>query len=311
MRRRIVSNRLIIGSRGSKLALIQAELVAAELSQARPGLEIQIRKIVTEGDRNMAVNIEEAGGVGIFVKALEDALIKHEIDMAVHSLKDLPVILPGELALVAVMERSDPRDVLVASAAFGDLKPGSKIGTSSVRRSAQIRNLRPDLLTVGIRGNVDTRLRKASSGEVDGIIVAAAAMLRLDRADEITEYLPLDSFVPAAGQGALAIEARRSDVFARDLAAAINHMATWQAVTAERAFLDYLGGGCSAPISCIAVVEDGSLRITGMVSDREGKNMLKDHMVSDAADPEAVGRILAEKMLKEGAKVIVDEIRCR
>jgi hydroxymethylbilane synthase len=285
--------------------------VAAKILQARPDLKIQVRKIVTEGDRNMAVNIEETGGVGIFVKALEDALIKHEIDMAVHSLKDLPVILPGELALAAVLERSDPRDVLVASAAFNDLKSGARIGTSSVRRSAQIKNLRPELMTMGIRGNVDTRLRKVASGEVDGIIVAAAAMLRLGRTDEITEYLPLDRFVPAAGQGALAVETRRSDAFAADIAAAINHLPTWQAVTAERAFLDYLGGGCSAPISCIAVTEEGVLKITGMVSDREGKYMLKDYMESDDADPEAAGRILAEKMLREGAKVIVDEIRCR
>jgi hydroxymethylbilane synthase len=306
-----VNNTLIIGSRGSKLALIQAELVAAKILGARPGLKIRVRKIVTEGDRNMAVNIEETGGVGIFVKALEDALIKREIDIAVHSLKDLPVILPGELAFIAVLERSDPRDALVAFAALGDLKSGATIGTSSVRRSAQVKNLRSDLVTVGIRGNVDTRLRRASSGEVDGVIVAAAAMLRLGRADEITEYLPIDRFVPAAGQGALAIEARRSDAFAAAIAADINHWPTWRAVTAERAFLDHLGGGCSAPISCIAVMEDGLLKITGMVSDREGKNMLIDHMESVAADPAEAGRILADKMLREGAKVIVDEIRCR
>ncbi|MCX6006142.1 MAG: hydroxymethylbilane synthase [Chloroflexi bacterium] len=306
-----MSDKLIIGSRGSKLALVQAESVAANVRHAKPNLEIQIRKIVTEGDRNIAVNIEEAGGVGIFVKALEDALIKCEIDMAVHSLKDLPVLLPDELGLIAVTERSDPRDVLVASETINRLKPGAIIGTSSVRRSAQLRNIRPDLQTMGIRGNVDTRLRKVASGEIDGIIIAAAAMLRLGRADEITEYLPLDHFVPAAGQGALAIEARRGDKFVADIAVSINHVTTWQAVTAERAFVDYLGGGCSAPISCIAVVEDGVLIITGMVSDREGKNMLKDHVEGDAGDPEMVGRLLAEKMLSEGAKVIVDEIRCR
>jgi len=305
-----MSDKLIIGSRGSKLALVQAESVAAQVRQVWPCLEVQIRKIVTEGDRNMAVNIEEAGGVGIFVKALEDALIKCEIDMAVHSLKDLPVLLPDGLGLIAVTERSDPRDVLVASAPISRLNPGARIGTSSVRRSAQIRNMRPDLKTVGIRGNVDTRLRKVVSGEVDGIIVAAAAMLRLGRADEITEYLPMDCFVPAAGQGALAIEARHDNKLAADVAASINHVPTWQAVIAERAFLDYLGGGCSAPISCIAVVEDGLLKITGMVSDREGINMLKGHIEGDVANPELVGRLLAEKMLSEGAKVIVDEIRC-
>jgi hydroxymethylbilane synthase len=310
MSQKIMSDLVIIGSRGSKLALVQAELVAAIARQARPGLKVQIRKIVTEGDRNMVVNIEEAG-VGIFVKALEDALINHEIDLAVHSLKDLPVVLPDKLNLVAVVERSDPRDALVSSAPILKLKPGAIIGTSSVRRSAQIRNLRPDLRTVGIRGNVDTRLRKAASGEVDGIIVAAAAMLRLGREDEITEYLSLDFFVPAAGQGALGVEARKDDKFVEDLAASINHMPTWKAVIAERAFLSYLGGGCTAPISCIAVVEAGLLKISGMVSDRDGKNMLKDNLEGDAAHPEAAGRLLAEKMLREGAKTIVDEIRCR
>jgi hydroxymethylbilane synthase len=154
-------------------------------------------------------------------------------------------------------------------------------------------------------------LRKVSAGEVDGIVVAAAAMLRLGRAAEITEYLPLDRFVPAAGQGALAVEARRNDTFIAAIAAAINHLPTWQAVTAERVFLDCLGGGCSAPISCIAVIEDGMVKITGMVSDRDGEKLLKDHMESDAADPEAAGRNLAAKMLNEGAKAIVDEIRCR
>jgi hydroxymethylbilane synthase len=306
-----MSERLIIGTRGSKLALVQAELVSAVAQRARPGLEVQIQKIVTEGDRNMVVNIEEAGGVGIFVKALEDALIRREIDLAVHSLKDLPVLLPDELGLIAVTERLDPRDVLIASAPINGLKPGARIGTSSVRRSAQIKHIRPDLQPVGIRGNVDTRLRKVASGEVDGIIIAAAAMLRLGRADEITEYLPLDHFVPAAGQGALAIEARRDDKFAADLSASINHLPTWQAVNAERAFLGHLGGGCSAPISCMAVVKDGLLQITGMVSDREGITMLKDHMEGDKDDPEAVGVLLARKMLREGAKAIVDEIRCR
>jgi hydroxymethylbilane synthase len=306
-----MNERLIIGTRGSKLAIVQAELVSAIAQRARPGLEVQIQKIVTEGDRNMVVNIEEAGGVGIFVKALEDALIRHEIDLAVHSLKDLPVLLPDELGLVAVTERLDPRDVLVASAPINGLKPGARIGTSSVRRSAQIKHIRPDLQPVGIRGNVDTRLRKVASGEVDGIIIAAAAMLRLGRADEITEYLALDCFVPAAGQGALALEARYGDKFAADIAASINHVHTWKAVTAERAFLACLGGGCSAPISCIAVLEDGLLKITGMVSDREGVRMLKDHMEGDADDPEAVGGLLAGKMLREGAKVIVDEIKCR
>lgn len=306
-----MSNRFIIGSRGSKLALVQTELVKAQLIRINPELQIEIRKIVTEGDRNQQTNIEDAGGVGIFVKALEEALVTCEIDMAVHSLKDLPVVLPERLGLLAVTERSDPRDALVADTPFNKLKHGALIGTSSIRRSAQIKKMRPDLQVTGIRGNVDTRLRKFASGEIDGLIVAAAAMLRLGRENEITEYLPIKDFVPAAGQGAIGIEAREDDEFAASLGAGINHVPTWLAVTAERAFLDYLGGGCSAPISCFAISKDGIMQITGMVSDREGNDTLVQTMETYADNPKAVGELLAKKMLINGAKNIVDKIRCR
>jgi hydroxymethylbilane synthase len=306
-----MNKKVIIGSRGSKLALVQAESVMLKLKQVEPDLEIEIRKIVTEGDRNQAANLEEVGEVGIFVKALEDALIKCDIDMAVHSLKDLPVVLPEQLSLAATTERSDPHDVLVAVAPLMQLKTGARIGTSSVRRSAQLKHLRPDLQTIRIRGNVDTRLRKVATGEIDGLVVAAAALVRLQREKEITEYLPREYFIPAAGQGALGIEIRRNDKFIESLAAAINHYPTWIAVLAERAFLDYLGGGCSAPISCFAIASEESLKITGMVSDREGKNMLTGSVEGDADNPVASGELLAKKMLGEGAKEIVDRIQCR
>jgi len=306
-----MSDRLIVGSRGSKLALIQANMVAGKLREVSTGLDVQIKKIVTEGDRNLSINIEEAGGVGIFVKAIEDALIKREIDIGVHSLKDLPVVQPEGLCIVAVTEREDPRDALVAASPLRSLNPGARIGTSSVRRSVQIKGLRPDIRTVGIRGNVDTRLRKVASGEVDGIIVAAAAMLRLGREAEITEYFPDDVLIPAAGQGALAIEARCSDTFVADLVRAIKHLPTWQATRAERAFLAHLGGGCTAPISCIAKVDNGLLKMTGMIADREGTVIMTDHIEADSADPEIAGKRLAEKMLEGGAAKIVEEMRCR
>ncbi|MBN1376127.1 MAG: hydroxymethylbilane synthase [Dehalococcoidia bacterium] len=306
-----MNKKVIIGTRGSKLALIQAETVRDRLTSMKPGLDIQIRKIITEGDRNQTINIEEAGKVGIFVKALEEALIKCEIDIAVHSLKDLPVLIPRELALAATIERIDPRDVLVGNVTFDRLKPGAYIGTSSVRRYAQIKYLRPDLKIAGIRGNIDTRLRKLASGNIDGLILAAAAMLRMGKTREITEYLEPDRFIPAAGQGALGIEIRLHDNYVASLVENINHRPTWQAVKSERAFIDYLGGGCSVPISCLATETHGYLKIIGMVSDREGENMIKDSIIADADCPEEAGRQLAEKMLKEGAEEIVEKIRCR
>ncbi|MBN1374532.1 MAG: hydroxymethylbilane synthase [Dehalococcoidia bacterium] len=306
-----MNKRIIIGSRGSKLAIIQAESVRDQLKVMKPGIDIQIRKIVTEGDRNQDTNIEETGGVGIFVKALEEALIRCEIDVAVHSLKDLPVKLPRELDLMATIERCDPRDVLIGSETFDRLKPGACIGTSSVRRYAQVKYLRPDLQVAGIRGNVDTRLRKLNAGNIDGLILAAAAMLRLGMEKEITEYLEPDKFIPAAGQGALGIEARRHDNYVGSLVENINHRPTWLAVNAERAFIDFLGGGCSAPISCFAVEKHGRLKITGMVTDREGNSMIKDSLIADADCPEEAGHCLADKMLKAGAKEIMEKIRCR
>jgi hydroxymethylbilane synthase len=307
----MMKTRIVIGSRGSKLALIQAASVAEQLRRFEPNLEIEIRKIVTEGDRNQAINIEEAGDIGIFVKALEEALIKGEIDLAVHSLKDLPVIQPAELVLVAVAEREDPRDALVAGSNLADMKPGARIGTSSIRRSVQLKRLRKDIETVGIRGNVDTRLRKVANGDVDGIIVAAAAMLRLGREKEITEFLPSDKFVPAAGQGALALEVRQGDDAIKELAGRINHFPTWQAVAAERAFLSTLGGGCSVPISANAIVEGGRLNITGMISDRMGKTIYLDTIEDDTSEAKAVGIRLAHKMLKSGADKVVAEMRRR
>lgn len=307
----MIKEKIVIGSRGSKLALIQAEAVAGKLRLARPYLKTEISKIVTEGDRNYTINIEETGEVGIFVKALEDALIKGDIDLAVHSLKDLPVILPQGLCLAAVTKREDPRDALVAAAPVAALKPGARIGTSSIRRSVQLKRFRGDLAAVGIRGNVDSRLRKVESGAFDGIIVAAAAMLRLGRGSEITEYLAVEHFVPAAGQGALALEARCDDAFTTELAGLLNDLPTWQATTAERSFLDMLGGGCSAPISSFARVEDGRLKIIGMVADRSGQTFLRDGLEDDLQDTRASGVRLARRMLESGAAKVIAEMRCK
>lgn len=305
-----MTDKIVIGSRGSRLALIQAETVARELKQAHPALEIDIRKIVTEGDRNRDISIEKAGDTGIFVKALEEALLALRIDIAVHSLKDLPTLLPGGLRLTAVTQRLDPRDALVACAPLADLNPGSRIGTGSLRRAAQLRQVRPDIQVCSIRGNVDSRLRRVSSGQLEGVIVAAAALLRLGWDDKITGYLPLESFLPAVGQGALAIEARDGDSRILEMIEPINHLPTWQSVTAERAFLHAVEGGCRTPVAALATVHDGILEIAAMVANREGSKIMKDSYSGLAGSPQEAGEKLAQSMLKAGAAGLIKDTRC-
>jgi hydroxymethylbilane synthase len=306
-----MNNKIVIGSRGSRLALIQADTVAGELKLAHPGLEIEIRKIVTEGDRNRDISIEEAGDTGIFVKALEEALLSRGIDIAVHSLKDLPTLLPAGLCLAAVTQRLDPRDALVACAPLAELKPGSSIGTGSLRRTAQLRHVRPDLQVCGIRGNVDSRLRLVSSGKMEGVIVAAAALLRLGWDDKITAYLSLEDFLPAVGQGALGAEAREDDHRVVEMLKIINHLPTWQAVTAERAFLHAVEGGCRAPVAALATVHARMLKIEAMVADREGSRMIKISYQGNAVSPQQAGQNLARSMLEAGAAGLIKDTRCR
>jgi hydroxymethylbilane synthase len=238
----------------------------------------------------------------VFVKELEKALLDGEIDLAVHSLKDLPTEIPYGLFLAAATTRLDPRDVLISRAGkLAGLAPGSKIGTGSLRRSVQLLALRPDLEICGIRGNIDTRLRKVSEGEVDGIIVAAAALIRLGWQDKTTEYLPIEHFTPAVGQGALGIETRSEDKETASLASAINHEPTWQSVTAERTFLRALGGGCRAPIAALGIVSDGVLKLSGMVASVDGVHILRATEEGDALAPEQVGKRLTQKMVAMGA----------
>jgi hydroxymethylbilane synthase len=229
----------------------------------------------------------------------------------VHSLKDMPTELPGNMVLAAVTERLDPRDALIASARLGVLPPGSLIGTGSLRRTAQLKNARGDLQAVSIRGNVDSRLRKVNSGELQGAIVAAAAMLRLGWDNRITEYLPLESFLPAAGQGALAIETRRGDRVMEGYVTVLNHLPTRQAVNAERAFLHAVEGGCRAPVATLATVDGRILKITAMVADRAGTKILKMSLEGDARQAESRGAELAQMMLDSGAASLINEIRCQ
>lgn len=295
-----------IGTRGSKLALVQAEWVLTKLREAIPTLEANIVKITTSGDRNTSTPLDKFVGRGVFVKELENALLDGRIDMAVHSLKDLPTELPQQLALAAVTARLDPRDVLVTkNKKLAELAPGSRVGTGSRRRAIQLLACRPNLETCEIRGNVDTRLRKVLDGALDGVILAAAALIRLGCEDKITEYLPVEHFTPAVGQGALAIEIRSEDIELAALVRKINHQSTWHCITAERRFLQALGGGCRAPIAALGTISGNTLKLIGMVADRYGNRILRASQEGDITSPEKVGEHLAQKMVGMGALELI------
>ncbi|MBI4187462.1 MAG: hydroxymethylbilane synthase [Chloroflexi bacterium] len=299
-----------IGSRGSSLALIQAELAAARIKEVNPHLDVNIVKISTKADRDGDVLLDRIGGVGVFVKELEEALIDGRIDLAVHSLKDMPTEIPPGLCLAAATERQDPRDVLISRAGkLAELPTGSRIGTGSFRRAVQLAARRPDLKAEGIRGNVDTRIRKVLSGEFDAVILAAAALIRLGWEDKISEYLPLEHFLPAVGQGAMGIEIRAEDEEIAEIVSSINHLPTWQSVAAERAFLSALGGGCRAPIAALGTVSGGTLRIEGMASNKSGSRSLRAAEEGDAAQPQAVGMKLAQRLLSMGASEFIEEVK--
>ena len=299
---------IAVGTRASKLAIIQAESVVAKLKEVVPGLDARLVKIVTRGDRESTAALDKFAGQGVFVRELERALLDSKIDVAVHSLKDLPTEIPGRLSLAAVTARLDPRDVLVSRAgSLADLAPGSKIGTGSLRRSVQLLAYRSDLEICEIRGNIDTRLGKVTQGEFDGVIIAAAALIRLGWEDKITEYLPADHFVPAVGQGALGLEIRSDDTETAELVSQANHEPTWQSVTAERAFLQALGGGCRAPIAALGIVSGVTLRLDGMVAGASGGHILRGSEEGDALAPEKVGTCLAQKMVEMGAPDLMAE----
>lgn len=300
--------RIMVGTRGSKLALVQAGLVVARLKKLAPEAEITTVRVETQGDRNPHVQLDHMENMGVFVKELEEALLGRRIDLVVHSLKDVPTEIPPGFVLAAALERIDPRDVLVTHGErLSELPPGSRIGTGSLRRSVQLMNLRPDIEVRGIRGNVDTRLRKVAEGEYDGVILAAAALQRLNWQDKVTEYLPLDTFLPAVGQAALAIEMREDDGL-RELVDRMNHLPTWQSVTAERAFLYSLGGGCRAPIAALGTVNGITLRLDGMVASVRQNRILRAAIEGSALDAGETGKRLANKLLDMGASDFITEV---
>ena len=298
---------IVIGSRGSKLALIQAESVAAKIKGRQPYLKMSIVKIVTRGDSDRHTQLDRMGA-SAFVKELEDALLNNKIDMAVHSLKDMPTSLPQGLCLLAVTERDDHRDVLISrSGRLNELPPGSKIGTGSLRRAVQLAHCRADIEVCSIRGNVDTRLRKVYSGGLDGIITSAAAMIRLQLEEKITEYLSLEYFLPSAGQGAIAVEARLDDEEIAGLVSPVNCADAWQSTMAERAFLNTLDCGCRAPIAALGTITGSRLRLEGMIAGTTSKQILRASEEGSPDSPEEIGVRLAQRMIEMGAFKLIRE----
>jgi hydroxymethylbilane synthase len=296
---------LIIGSRGSQLALWQAHWIQARLETL--GEESRIEIIKTTGDKITDVALSEVGSKGLFTKEIEEALLAGEIDLAVHSLKDMPTDLPDGLTLAAIPEREDPRDALIGRA-LEDLARGARVGTGSLRRAAQLRARRPDLRIEDIRGNVDTRLRKLDEGRYDAIVLAAAGLRRLGWESRITEIFNPSVMCPAVGQGALAVETRDDGGEAFDIAKRLEHAASRIAVTAERAVLATLGGGCQAPIGSHAYIDGDALIIVGAVVSTDGAQVVRRRIHGSIADPVSVGRSLAEQILSAGGKEILDAV---
>jgi hydroxymethylbilane synthase len=288
---------LIIGSRGSRLALWQARFIAGQLAEL--GVENRIEIIKTTGDHLQTASLALAGGKGLFTKEIEDALLDGQIDLAVHSLKDLPTESPQGLTIAAVPLRASPFDAIVG-ARLADLAQGALVGTSSPRRAAQLRLLRPDLRINPIRGNVDTRLRKMHQGEFDAILLAVAGLERLGLQGEIAEVFTADRLCPAPGQGALGIETRADDE-TQLICGRLNHEATSQAVCAERAVLAGLGGGCQLPVGAYAVVENGTLTVSAVVVAPHSPVLIKASAAGNASDAERLGRRVADTLLAQGA----------
>lgn len=287
---------LVIGSRGSKLALWQAEHVKTRLEQLNPNVSYRIEIIKTTGDVKPDP-LSQIGGKGVFTKELEEALLDRRIDIAVHSLKDLPTVLPDELRISAIGEREDPRDALVSKLpieGIGDLPSGVTVGTSSPRRLAQLRNARPDLVIKELRGNVDTRLRKLDEGQYDAIILACAGLRRLGLASRITVAIDPAQMIPAVGQGALGVETRASDEFTIEQVRVLDHESTRVACLAERSFLRALGGGCQLPIAAHATVESELVHLTGLVAAPDGSQIVRDQITGNTADAELLGEQLAK-----------------
>ena len=301
---------LVIGTRGSRLAVWQAEWVQARLQELAPDVTINLKRIKTSGDRIVDVPLATMGGKGLFVKEIEEALLNGDIDLAVHSMKDVPTVLPAALEIVCIPAREDARDVLIShdGSRLERLAQGARIGTSSLRRQAQLLCHRPDLRIEMLRGNLDTRLRKLREGEYDAIVLAAAGLQRMGWESEVTEYLPVTVSLPAIGQGALGLEGRRDDTFVRKLVFGLDHLPTRTTVTAERTLLDRLQGGCQLPVAAHAVIKQDRLSMDGLIASLDGRRIVRSSIQGLIPDARSLGIELAEKLLADGGESILNEI---
>ena len=301
---------LIIGTRGSALAIWQAEWVQSRLRELQPGLVVSLKRIKTTGDRILDSPLAMIGGKGLFVKEIEEALARDEIDLAVHSMKDVPTSLPVGMEILSIPAREDPRDALISrnGISLEKLRNGARIGTSSLRRQAQMLNARPDFQVSILRGNVDTRLRKLDAGEYDAILLAAAGLRRLGLEQRITEFLSYDVCLPAISQGALGLEGRADDRFVRELVLRLEDRSTRIAVTAERGFLERLEGGCQVPIAAHATVGDQIITLRGLIASVDGHRLIQGSSEGPVGDAKKIGATLAERLLSQGGREILKEI---
>lgn len=305
-----MKKRVVIGTRGSQLALWQANWVKTEIEKKHPGAGVELLKIKTTGDKITDVPLARVGGKGLFVKELEEALLDGRADMAVHSMKDVPTVFPDGLSLRCITEREDPRDAFFSrnGTRLVDLPGGAKIGTSSLRRQAQLLHMRPDFEVLSLRGNVGTRLKKLDEGQFDAIILAAAGVKRLGLDGRVTEFLSPDVSLPAIGQGALGLETRTDDAETNRMVAFFEHPETSCCVRAERALLRRLEGGCQVPIAAYATLSGDTVKLTGLVASPDGKAFIKDTITGPSETAEGMGVELAEKLLQMGAYAILKEL---
>ncbi|TYL48631.1 hydroxymethylbilane synthase [Marinomonas sp. IMCC 4694] len=305
-----MKDKIVIATRESQLALWQANNVKAQLENLYPEMAVELLGMTTKGDQILDSPLSKIGGKGLFVKELEKALVEGRADIAVHSMKDVPMAFPEGLGLAVICEREDPTDAFVSNhiESLEQLPKGAIVGTSSLRRSCQLKMHRPDLIIKDLRGNVNTRLRKLDDGEYDAIILATAGLLRLEMNDRIRQRIPAETSLPAGGQGAMGIECRSEDLQTIALIAPLQHEETAIRVTAERAVNERLNGGCQAPIACFAILKDDTLWLRGLVGSPDGKTMIEGEIRGHKNDAKSLGVQLADDLLARGADVILDAI---